>query len=90
MEAKLKKIAVTPAHFNKDGDIDREEFCTLTLDVPIDTKSAREWVAGLLGLTSRHFVEVDIDSPQVPIDEVKKQTVEMDRAKIDAQLEVAT
>ena len=68
MEAKLKKIAVTPAHFNKDGDIDREEFCTLTLDVPIDTKSAREWVAGLLGLTSRQFVEVEIDSPQVPID----------------------
>ena len=32
MDAKLKKIQITPVKFNKEGDVQKEEFATLTFD----------------------------------------------------------
>ena len=37
MDAKLKKIQITPVKFNKDGDVQKEEFATLTFEVPLDS-----------------------------------------------------
>ena len=40
MDAKLKKIQITPVKFNKEGDVQKEEFATLTFEVPLDSPHA--------------------------------------------------
>ena len=42
MDAKLKKILVTPLKFDKEGEVQKEEFSTITLEVPLDSRSQRE------------------------------------------------
>ena len=34
MDSKLKKIQVTPLKFDKEGEVQKEEFATITLEVP--------------------------------------------------------
>lgn len=61
MDAKLKKIAITPMKFNKDGDVDKEEFATLTIEVPMDSAGQREAIVNLLGLLSREWVQLTVE-----------------------------
>ena len=49
MDAKLKKIQITPVKFDKDGDVQKEEFATLTIEVPMDSAGQREAIMELLG-----------------------------------------
>ena len=64
MDAKLRKMAVTPAKFDENGDIKSEEFATLTLDVPIDSKAQHEAIVELMGLLDQEWVKADIQSDQ--------------------------
>ena len=64
MDAQLKKITVTPAKFDEDGDIKSTEFATLTLDVPLDAKAQREAVVELMTLLDSEWVKVRIQSLQ--------------------------
>ena len=88
MDCRIKKIAIVPAHFDNDGAIDRDEFATVTLDIPMDTQTGRDWVAELLGLLTREYVSVEIGSEQLSIAEVKTKTAEIDKAQVKAQLGV--
>ena len=36
MDAKLKKVSITPAKFDDEGAIKADEFATVTIDVPMD------------------------------------------------------
>jgi hypothetical protein len=47
MDAKLKKIQITPMKFDKEGEIQKEEFATLTIEVPMDSTSQRAAVINL-------------------------------------------
>ena len=60
MDAKLKKIGITPMKFDKDGDVAKEEFATLTIEVPMDSAGQREAVMGLLALLSREWIQIDV------------------------------
>lgn len=62
MEAKIKKIAITPAHFDKDGDIDRDEYGTLTFDIPLDSVSAKQAFIELFNCLDREYVKVDVNT----------------------------
>ena len=64
MDAQLKKITVTPAKFDDDGDIKSTEFATLTLDIPLDSTTQRESIVELMTLLDNEWVKADIQSLQ--------------------------
>ena len=64
MDAQLKKITVTPAKFDEDGDIKSAEFATITLDVPLDATSQREAIVELMTLLDNEWVKTEIQSLQ--------------------------
>lgn len=61
MDAKLKKIQITPMKFDKDGDVDREEFATLTIEVPMDSAGQRDAIMAMLALLSREWIQVFVE-----------------------------
>lgn len=64
MDAQLKKITVTPAKFDENGDIKSAEFATLTLNVPLDAAAQREAIVELMALLDKEWVKADIQSLQ--------------------------
>ena len=66
MDAKLKKIQITPVKFNKDGDVQKEEFATLTFEVPLDSLTQRQEVMTLFETLSREWVRVEVDGESIP------------------------
>lgn len=64
MDAQLKKIAITPAKFDENGDIKSAEFATLTLDIPLDSKTQREAIVKLMTLLDNEWVKTEIQSLQ--------------------------
>ena len=86
MDCQIKKLSIVPAHFNKEGEIDRDEYATLTLDIPMDTQAGRTWIAELLGLLNRQYVTVEVESDQLSIPGVEVKTAEIDKAQVETQL----
>ena len=64
MDAQIRKIVVTPAKFDKDGDIKSEEFATLTIDMPLDSTEQRAALTEFLELLNKEWVKADIQSLQ--------------------------
>lgn len=60
MDAKLKKIQITPVKFDKEGAIKAEEFATLTLEVPMDSTGQRAGIMALCELLDQEWVTLDI------------------------------
>ena len=69
MDAKLKKIQITPVKFNKEGDVQKEEFATLTFEVPLDSLTQRQEVMSLFETLSREWVRVEVEGELIPTDE---------------------
>lgn len=69
MDAKLKKIQITPVKFNKEGDVQKEEFATLTFEVPLDSLTQRQEVMALFESLSREWVRIEVESESVPTGE---------------------
>ena len=67
MDAKFKPIKITPMKFDKDGDVQKEEFATITLEVPMDSAGQREAIVELLSLLSREWVIVSIEGKQTKV-----------------------
>ena len=65
MDAKLKKIQVTPVKFNKDGDVQKEEFATLTFEVPLDSLTQRQEVMSLFETLSREWVRIEVEGESI-------------------------
>lgn len=65
MDAKLKKIQITPMKFDKEGEIQKEEFATLTIEVPMDSTSQRAAVINLCELLDQEWVVVNIEGKKV-------------------------
>ena len=60
MDAKLKKIQITPMKFDKDGDPQREEFATIVLEVPMDATGQRAAIIELCELLDQEWVVAKI------------------------------
>ena len=69
MDAKLKKIQITPMKFNKEGDLQKEEFATLTFEVPLDSLTQKEEVMKLFDLLSREWVKIEVERESLPTSE---------------------
>ena len=69
MDAKLKKIQITPVKFNKEGDVQKEEFATLTFDVPLDSLTQRQEVMTLFEMLSREWVRIKVEGESILADE---------------------
>ena len=69
MDAKLKKIQITPVKFNKDGDVQKEEFATLTFEVPLDSLTQRQEIMTLFESLSREWMRVEVEEESVPTGE---------------------
>ena len=67
MDAKIKKIQITPATVNDDGDITKVETATLTLDIPLDTKSAKKEVIALFEVLTQEYVTIAVENTQLPL-----------------------
>ncbi|MCZ6680052.1 MAG: hypothetical protein O7E52_22715 [Candidatus Poribacteria bacterium] len=67
MDAKLRKIQITPMKFNTEGDVQKEEFATLTFEVPLDSLTQREEVMSLFDLLSREWVKVEVEGKPIPV-----------------------
>ena len=65
MDAKLKKIQITPVKFNKDGDVQKEEFATLTFEVPLDSLTQRQEVMSLFETLSREWVRIEVEGESI-------------------------
>lgn len=64
MDAKFKKMTITPAKFDENGDIKSHEFATLTLDVSMDSVSQRNAIVELLGALDQEWVKANIEVPK--------------------------
>ena len=60
MDAKLKKIQITPVKFDKEGDMKDAEFATVTLEIPMDSTGQRAGVIELCDLLDQEWVKVEI------------------------------
>lgn len=60
MDAKLKKIQITPVKFDKEGDIKDPEFATVTLEVPMDSTGQRAGIIALCELLDQEWVKLEI------------------------------
>ena len=69
MDAKLKKIQITPVKFNKDGDVQKEEFAMLTFEVPLDSLTQRQEVMALFETLSREWVRIEVEEEAIPTGE---------------------
>ena len=69
MDAKLKKIQITPVKFNKDGDVQKEEFATLTFEVPLDSLTQRQEIMSLFETLSREWMRIEVEGESIPADE---------------------
>ena len=65
MDAKLKKIQITPMKFDKEGEIQKEEFATLTIEVPMDSTSQRAAVINLCELLDQEYIVVNVEGKSV-------------------------
>ncbi len=65
MDAKLKKIQITPMKFDKEGEVQKEEFATLTIEVPMDSVGQRAAIMNLCELLNQEWVVVDIEGRTV-------------------------
>ena len=65
MDAKLKKIQITPMKFDKEGEIQKEEFATLTIEVPMDSTSQRAAVIKLCELLDQEWIVVNVEGKTV-------------------------
>ena len=65
MDAKLKKIQITPMKFDKEGEIQKEEFATLTIEVPMDSTSQRAAVISLCELLDQEYIVVNVEGKTV-------------------------
>lgn len=68
MDAKLNKIVITPAKFDKEGEIVQDEYATLTVEVPMDSTGQRQAIMGLHDVLDSEFVKVEIQSGQLRMD----------------------
>ena len=64
MDAQIRKIAITPAKFDKNGEIKTGECATVTLDVPMDSTAQRQTIIELMSLLDKEWVKVRIQSDQ--------------------------
>ena len=60
MDAKLKKIQITPVKFDKEGDIKAGEFATVALEIPMDSTGQRAAVIELCELLDQEWIKVEI------------------------------
>ena len=65
MDAKLKKIQITPVKFNKDGDVQKEEFATLTFEVPLDSLTQRQEIINLFETLNREWVRIAVEEESI-------------------------
>ena len=62
MDTHIKKITITPAKFDENGDIRSHEFATLTLDVPMDSTEQRQAIVELMGLLDQEWVTAKVQA----------------------------
>ena len=51
--------------FDKEGEIQKEEFATLTIEVPMDSTSQRGAVINLFELLDQEWIVVDVEGKKV-------------------------
>ena len=61
MDARLKKVTITPAKFDDEGAIKADEFATVTVEVPMDSVGQRQAIMALCELLDSEWVIAEIE-----------------------------
>ena len=69
MDAQLKKIQITPTKYDKEGEIDKERFATLTFEVPLGDTAQRKAVAELMEASDQEFMQIACELWQQRLEE---------------------
>ena len=72
MDAKIKRVQHNPAKFDDDGLIEKEPSATVTLDVPLDSKTQHDAIAELQQLLSTEWVTAEIHEKQLKMNVPEK------------------
>ena len=84
MDAKLNKIVITPAKFDKEGEIVQDEYATLTVEVPMDSTGQRQAIMGLHDVLDSEFVKVEISSDQLRMNMGQKDSETPNQEQVPA------
>lgn len=72
MDAQLKKIQITPAKFDKDGEFRAVETGQITLAVPLDTKGVKKEFIALFEVLGQEWVTAEIIPRQLTFDDERQ------------------
>ena len=72
MDAKIKRVQHNPAKFDDDGFVEKEPSATVTLDVPLDSKTQHAAIAALQQLLSTEWVTAEINEKQLKMNVSKE------------------
>ena len=65
MDARLKKVAITPAKFDDEGAIKADEHATVTIEVPMDSTAQRQAIMALCELLDSEWIVAEIDGKSI-------------------------
>ena len=60
MDATIKSIRTTPTRLNKDGDVLKEEYATITIEVPMDSIKQKKAVSEVQAILSNEWIDLNI------------------------------
>ncbi len=60
MDANIKKVVLTKAKLDENGNIDKPKFATFTIEVPMDSPSQTENVKDVFDLLDDEWVSLEL------------------------------
>ena len=92
MDATIKKLEIVPAHFDKNNEIDRDEYGKIVLDIPLDSVQAKEDFKALFDFLSTQFVVFALSKRQqdLPGMEASSRTQEATLSAADVENQLTT
>jgi len=76
MDAMLKKIQITPAKRDKEGDVIGPETALITVEVPLDGKMQLQEVKDLFDVLTKEWIKVTITANQLTLGKVINLPIE--------------
>lgn len=68
MDARLKKIQVTPVKRDSEGDVTTPETAVITFEMPIDSASQKNEIIKLLDVLTSEWVNVTVTDKQLRLE----------------------
>ena len=68
MDATLQRITITPAKFDSEGDIKKQEGVVIAFEAPLNTTGQKEALVELLELLTDEWITFTVTNKQLKLD----------------------